>query len=183
MRKTILGVYDSELETKNVVEGLIVHGYTANEISVVSQHKLSSSDFPEGTNVERVTAEPEDDSVMDKIKHAIIPDEAQETEGVGNRLLEMGVSDREAPMYATDIENGRIVVLVDEANHRGKPVESTKPISVMEEQTETSYQVDPLEEHANPKEHNPFTGIDEETKTVRAKREADMLKQADLYKL
>lgn len=183
MRKTILGVYDSELETKNVVEGLIVHGYLADEISVVSHHKLNESAFPEGTSVETVTNGQEEESVIGKLKNTIIPDEVLSPQGVGNHLLKMGVSDREAPMYATDIENGRIVVLVNEANHKGQPVNSPKPISVMEEQTEPSYSVEPLDEQANLKEHNPFTGIDEDTKTVRAKREADMLKQADLYKL
>jgi hypothetical protein len=113
MNKSILGVYDTELKARNVVEGLIVQGYRAEEIVVVAMHGELGSDFPTGTRVERIPHE-QDESVVDKIKHSLLPDEVQSPEGVGNKLLMLGATDREAPMYATDVENGRILVLVNE---------------------------------------------------------------------
>ncbi|WP_404430392.1 general stress protein [Sutcliffiella horikoshii] len=110
MKKTILGVYDTEKKARNVVEGLIVQGYRAEEIVVVALGDEMEFDYPTGTRVEHITAE-EDDSVVDKL---LLPDEAQAPQGVGNKLLELGLSDRDAPMYATDVENGRILVLTNE---------------------------------------------------------------------
>ncbi|MGD6777339.1 MULTISPECIES: general stress protein [Bacillaceae] len=110
MKKTILGVYDTEKKARNVVEGLIVQGYRAEEIVVVALGDEMESDYPTGTRVEHITLE-EDDSVVDKL---LLPDEAQAPRGVGNKLLELGLSDRDAPMYATDVENGRILVLTNE---------------------------------------------------------------------
>jgi len=110
MKKTILGVYDTEKKARNVVEGLIVQGYRAEEIVVVALGDEMESDYPTGTRVEHITPE-EDDSVVDKL---LLPDEAQAPRGVGNKLLELGLSDRDAPMYATDVENGRILVLTNE---------------------------------------------------------------------
>lgn len=110
MKKTILGVYDTEKKARNVVEGLIVQGYRAEEIVVVALGDQIESDYPTGTRVEHITSE-EDDSVVDKL---LLPDEAQAPQGVGNKLLELGLSDRDAPMYATDVENGRILVLTNE---------------------------------------------------------------------
>ncbi|QFT87323.1 Stress response protein YsnF [Bacillus sp. THAF10] len=115
--KTILGVYDSDKKARNVVEGLIVQGYHAEEIVVVALDNNVSHDYPIGTRLERIEAEQED-SVMDKLKHTFIPDGAQIPKGVGNRLAKLGLSDREAPMYATDIENGRIVVLVNKKSSK-----------------------------------------------------------------
>jgi len=110
MKKTILGVYDTEKKARNVVEGLIVQGYQAEEIVIVSLGDSLGSDFPMGTRVERIVPQ-EDESMVDKI---FLPDEAQAPKGVGNKLLELGLSDRGAPMYATDVENGRILVLTNE---------------------------------------------------------------------
>lgn len=110
MKKTILGVYDTEKKARNVVEGLIVQGYRAEEIVIVALGDEIGSDYPMGTRVEHITSE-EDDSVVDKL---LLPDEAQAPRGVGNKLLELGLSDRDAPMYATDVENGRILVLTNE---------------------------------------------------------------------
>lgn len=110
MKKTILGVYDTEKKAKNVVEGLIVQGYRAEEIVVVALGDEIGYEYPLGTRVERVAADSVD-SMVDKI---LLPEEAQAPQGVGNRLLELGLSDRDAPMYATDVENGRILVLVNE---------------------------------------------------------------------
>lgn len=110
MKKTILGVYDTEKKARNVVEGLIVQGYQAEEIVIVALGDSLGSDYPMGTRIERIVAE-EDDSMVDKI---FLPEEAQAPQGVGNKLLGLGLSDRDAPMYATDVENGRILVLVNE---------------------------------------------------------------------
>ncbi len=110
MKKTILGVYDTEKKARNVVEGLIVQGYQAEEIVIVAIGDSLGSDYPMGTRIERIVAE-EDDSMVDKI---LLPEEVQAPQGVGNKLLELGLSDRDAPMYATDVENGRILVLVNE---------------------------------------------------------------------
>lgn len=110
MKKTILGVYDTEKKARNVVEGLIVQGYRAEEIVVVALGDEIESDYPTGTRVEHITSE-EDGSVVDKL---LLPEDAQAPRGVGNKLLELGLSDRDAPMYATDVENGRILVLTNE---------------------------------------------------------------------
>ncbi|TYS63460.1 hypothetical protein FZC76_19760 [Sutcliffiella horikoshii] len=110
MKKTILGVYDTEKKARNVVEGLIVQGYRAEEIVVVALGDEIGSNYPTGTRVEHITSE-EDDSMVDKL---FLPDEAHAPRGVGNKLLELGLSDRDAPMYATDVENGRILVLTNE---------------------------------------------------------------------
>ncbi len=110
MKKTILGVYDTEKKARNVVEGLIVQGYQAEEIVIVAIGDSLGSDYPMGTRIERIVAE-EEDSMVDKI---LLPEEVQAPQGVGNKLLELGLSDRDAPMYATDVENGRILVLVNE---------------------------------------------------------------------
>ncbi|CAG9622061.1 general stress protein [Sutcliffiella rhizosphaerae] len=112
MQKTLLGVYDTNKKARNVVEGLIVQGYTAEEIVIVALEDTLGHDFPIGTRLERIATE-EKDTVVDKLKHSLMPEEAMAPKGVGNKLIEMGLSDREAPMYATDIENGRIVVLVN----------------------------------------------------------------------
>ncbi|KMJ56875.1 hypothetical protein AB685_19310 [Bacillus sp. LL01] len=112
-KKALLGVYDTEMKARNVVEGLIVQGYRAEEIVVVALGDGLGSDYPDGTRIERIVAK-EDDSVVDKIKHSLLPEEAQTPPDVGNRLLKLGLSDRDAPMYATDVENGRILVLSNE---------------------------------------------------------------------
>ncbi|WP_223703114.1 general stress protein [Sutcliffiella deserti] len=163
MSKNVFGVYDSELQTKSVVEGLIVQGYKEHEIYVVAQGKHITSSFPKETHVEKISMK-DDDSVVDKIKHSLLPDEALSPEGVGNRLLELGVSDREAPMYATDIENGRIVVLVDDVTQNNTTIVTT---SQADEDTlgGNSYTAEEVE---STKESNPFTGIDEESKTVQS---------------
>ncbi|MCM3620051.1 general stress protein [Sutcliffiella horikoshii] len=121
MKKALLGVYDTEKKARNVVEGLIVQGYQAEEIVIVALGDSLGSDYPMGTRIERIVEE-EEDSVVDKI---LLPEEVQAPQGVGNKLLELGLSDHDAPMYATDVENGRILVLVNK--RKSKEAQTVEP--------------------------------------------------------
>ncbi|WP_078382416.1 general stress protein [Sutcliffiella halmapala] len=170
MNRNIFGVYESELQAKNVVEGLIVQGYQEKEICVIAQDHHITSAFPRGTQVEKISLDNEE-SVVDKLKNTLLPEEARTSEGVGNRLVELGVSDRDAPVYATDVENGRIVVLVDAAAQSETTIVTTSPAN---EDTlgGNAFTADELDS-------NPFTGIDEETKVVRSGSNVDSIEDAE----
>lgn len=174
MSKNIFGIYDSELQAKNVVEGLIVQGYHASEICVVAQEQHLSLGFPNGTHVEKIKWDSEE-TMVDKVKQSFSLEDTRPHESVGNRLLELGVSDSDAPMYATDIENGRIVVLVDAD---AKSEETIVTILPANEDTlgGNSFTADELDDTT---EGNPFTGIEEETKAVRSAPNVDPIEDAE----
>ncbi|WP_082683633.1 general stress protein [Fictibacillus sp. FJAT-27399] len=116
MGKHVIGVYESEEAAVSAVQQLQLRGYDTDEISVVTNHDhyTDTVETITGATVDNVNEKPHKESFLDKLKAAFMDDEYTNSKNsLGERLSDYGIPDREAASYASDVESGKILLMVD----------------------------------------------------------------------
>ena len=117
MRKKVYGIFDSHLEVVSAINVLKAKGYNGNEILVVAdkEDKLDFITNNPTTDVNVVKDEYRDESFMKKIKNFFTGEDDSLTE----RLVSMGLTDRDATDYSGNVKAGKILVLIEEKSNIG----------------------------------------------------------------
>ena len=141
MKNNVIGVYESEQQVKEVVEDLKEKGYTTEEISVIARNSNRDSEVTQevkpstkdGAIAGAVTggaiglagvlvglstvlipgfgAVLAAGPIMTTIGGAVVGANSS-AGGLKHALMEIGVTDDEAERYSSDVENGKILVLI-----------------------------------------------------------------------
>lgn len=141
MKNNVIGVYESEQQVKEVVEDLKEKGYTTEEISVIARNSKRDSEVTQevkpstkdGAIAGAVTggaiglagvlvglstvlipgfgAVLAAGPIMTTIGGAVVGANSS-AGGLKHALMEIGVTDDEAERYSSDVENGKILVLI-----------------------------------------------------------------------
>jgi uncharacterized protein (TIGR02271 family) len=114
MGKNIVGVYDSRDEVIEAVTQLTGKGYNREDISIYSNGE--ATDYLEyNNNVDGTRGvEREEESFFDKIKNAFTDEGLSSYSTTEDRLKGIGVPERVALDHASDLDNGRIAVIVED---------------------------------------------------------------------
>lgn len=112
MEKTVYGVFDSSPEVIQAINALKAKGYDGDDITVVAENeeKLDFTDYNQTADVNTVTHTPEDESFMDKVMRFFTN---EGTYGLEDRLSAAGLTESETAAYVNDVEEGKILVLLD----------------------------------------------------------------------
>lgn len=112
MEKTVYGVFDSSPEVIQAINALKAKGYDGDDITVVAENEetLDFADYNQTADVKTVTHTPEDESFMDKVMRFFTN---EGTYGLEDRLSASGLTDSETAAYISDVEDGKILVLLD----------------------------------------------------------------------
>ncbi|KSU84505.1 conserved domain-containing protein [Fictibacillus enclensis] len=117
MSKQVIGVYDSEEAVVTAVQQLQNKGYDTDDISVVTNHERSHDNIEMRTGAEvdnLAELNKEEETLFDKIKNAFTDDEPRrDNTNLGERLEDLGLPSSTASSYATDVEAGKILLVVD----------------------------------------------------------------------
>jgi uncharacterized protein (TIGR02271 family) len=114
MNKTVYGVYESNAEVIQAINALKAKGFEGDDITVVAdkEETLDFTNRQRETDVHTMTNIPNDESFMDKVARFFMPDD---TADLSTRLANAGLSNSEAAEHVFDVENGKVLVLVDES--------------------------------------------------------------------
>ncbi|MGG4268095.1 YsnF/AvaK domain-containing protein [Peribacillus simplex] len=114
MNKTVYGVYESNAEVIQAIHALKAKGFEGDDITVVAdkEETLDFTNDQRETDVHTMTNVPEDESFMDKVARFFMP---KDTADLSTRLTIAGLSNSEAAEHVFDVENGKVLVLVDES--------------------------------------------------------------------
>ncbi|MGE7758960.1 YsnF/AvaK domain-containing protein [Peribacillus sp. NPDC097895] len=114
MNKTVYGVYESNAEVIQAINALKAKGFEGDDITVVAdkEETLDFTNHQRETDVHTMTNIPSDESFMDKVARFFMPDD---TADLSTRLANAGLSNSEAAEHVFDVENGKVLVLVDES--------------------------------------------------------------------
>ncbi|GKV56978.1 hypothetical protein NCCP2222_29250 [Sporosarcina sp. NCCP-2222] len=145
MQKYVIGIYENEQQVVEAVENLKKEGYTTEEISVVAKNtkdlpEITQKVKPSTTDgaiagaatggaigiagllvglstvlVPGLGAVLAAGPILTTIGGAVIGANSN-AGGLKHALMEAGVSDEDAEQYSTDVENGKILVLVRSKN-------------------------------------------------------------------
>ncbi|WP_158555870.1 YsnF/AvaK domain-containing protein [Peribacillus glennii] len=112
MEKTVYGVFDSTPEVIQAINALKAKGYEGDDITVIADNedKLEFAEYTDTRDVNTVTNTQEDESFMDKVMRFFMN---EGTYGLEDRLSAAGLSDSETAAYVNDVEDGKILVLLD----------------------------------------------------------------------
>ncbi|MDN4525958.1 YsnF/AvaK domain-containing protein [Fictibacillus fluitans] len=117
MSKQVIGVYDSEEAVVTAVQQLQNKGYDTDDISVVTNHERSHDNIEMRTGAEvdnLAELNRQEQTLFDKIKNAFTDDEPRrDNTNLGERLEDLGIPSSTASSYATDVEAGKILLVVD----------------------------------------------------------------------
>ncbi|MFE4897034.1 YsnF/AvaK domain-containing protein [Peribacillus butanolivorans] len=113
MNKTVYGVYESNAEVIQAINALKAKGFEGDDILVVAdkEETLDFTNHQRETDVHTMTNVPNDESFMDKVARFFMPDD---TADLSTRLADAGLSNSEAAEHVYDIEQGKVLVLVEE---------------------------------------------------------------------
>lgn len=111
MAKIVYGKYETSEEALQAVNALKYQGANGSDITILADKadriQFTKQEPNNDVDTEAATGE----SFMDKIASFFMVDS---TERIEDRLLAKGVSADEAELLAEDVENGKILILVDE---------------------------------------------------------------------
>ncbi|MDM5337359.1 YsnF/AvaK domain-containing protein [Fictibacillus enclensis] len=117
MSKQVIGVYDSEEAVVTAVQQLQNKGYDTDDISVVTNHERNHDaiEMRTGAEVDNLAElNKQEQTLFDKIKNAFTDDEPRrDNTNLGERLEDLGIPSSTASSYATDVEAGKILLVVD----------------------------------------------------------------------
>ncbi|HWO94961.1 MAG TPA: YsnF/AvaK domain-containing protein [Bacillus sp. (in: firmicutes)] len=113
MTKQVVGVYDSEDSVIAAIEDLKSKGYDYDDMSIVSNNE-ENRDFLEYRTDASVHDVTTDMSLAEKIKSAFIGDESNSLE---EKLVDIGVSRVDATSYASEVDSGKILLMVDSVSN------------------------------------------------------------------
>ncbi|WHY96240.1 YsnF/AvaK domain-containing protein [Peribacillus simplex] len=113
MNKTVYGVYESNAEVIQAINALKAKGFEGDDITVVAdkEETLDFTNTQRETDVHTMTNVPNDESFMDKVARFFMPDD---TADLSTRLANAGLSNSDAAEHVFDVENGKVLVLVEE---------------------------------------------------------------------
>ncbi|MCK1981795.1 MULTISPECIES: YsnF/AvaK domain-containing protein [Peribacillus] len=113
MNKTVYGVYESNAEVIQAINALKAKGFEGDDITVVAdkEETLDFTNTQRETDVHTMTNVPNDESFMDKVARFFMP---EDTADLSTRLANAGLSNSEAAEHVFDVENGKVLVLVEE---------------------------------------------------------------------
>ncbi|WP_285765608.1 YsnF/AvaK domain-containing protein [Peribacillus sp. SI8-4] len=113
MNKTVYGVYESNAEVIQAINALKAKGFEGDDITVVAdkEETLDFTNHQRETDVHTMTNVPHDESFMDKVARFFMPDD---TADLSTRLANAGLSNSDAAEHVFDVENGKVLVLVEE---------------------------------------------------------------------
>ncbi|MGW6662002.1 YsnF/AvaK domain-containing protein [Peribacillus sp. NPDC055009] len=113
MNKTVYGVYESNAEVIQAINALKAKGFEGDDITVVAdkEETLDFTNHKRETDVHTMTNVPNDESFMDKVARFFMP---EDTADLSTRLANAGLSNSEAAEHVFDVENGKVLVLVEE---------------------------------------------------------------------
>jgi uncharacterized protein (TIGR02271 family) len=113
MNKTVYGVYESNAEVIQAINALKAKGFEGDDITVVAdkEETLDFTNHQRDTDVHTMTNVPNDESFMDKVARFFMP---EDTADLSTRLANAGLSNSDAAEHVFDVENGKVLVLVEE---------------------------------------------------------------------
>ncbi|WP_198512612.1 YsnF/AvaK domain-containing protein [Bacillus sp. mrc49] len=113
MNKTVYGVYESNAEVIQAINALKAKGFEGDDITVVAdkEETLDFTHHQRETDVHTMTNVSNDESFMDKVARFFMPDD---TADLSTRLANAGLSNSDAAEHVFDVENGKVLVLVEE---------------------------------------------------------------------
>jgi stress response protein YsnF len=113
MNKTVYGVYESNAEVIQAINALKAKGFEGDDITVVAdkEETLDFTNHQRETDVHTMTNVPNDESFMDKVARFFMP---EDTADLSTRLANAGLSNSDAAEHVFDVENGKVLVLVEE---------------------------------------------------------------------
>ncbi|TKH05058.1 YsnF/AvaK domain-containing protein [Peribacillus simplex] len=113
MNKTVYGVYESNAEVIQAINALKAKGFEGDDITVVAdkEETLDFTTHKRETDVHTMTNVPNDESFLDKVARFFMP---EDTADLSTRLANAGLSNSEAAEHVFDVENGKVLVLVEE---------------------------------------------------------------------
>ncbi|MFJ7363289.1 YsnF/AvaK domain-containing protein [Peribacillus frigoritolerans] len=113
MNKTVYGVYESNAEVIQAINALKAKGFEGDDITVVvdKEETLDFTNHQRETDVHTMTNVPNDESFMDKVARFFMP---EDTADLSTRLANAGLSNSDAAEHVFDVENGKVLVLVEE---------------------------------------------------------------------
>lgn len=111
MNNAVFGVYDSSYEVARAINELESKGYSSTDIKVIA-NKKETMNFSENnmTDVEPEIHSHGDDSFFGKVERYFSNEKMHD---IYAKLRDSGLSEIEIISYASDIEEGKIVVLLD----------------------------------------------------------------------
>lgn len=117
MSKQVIGVYESEEAVVTAVQQLQTKGYNTDDISVVTNHDRhhDSIEMRTGAEVDNLAElNRHEASLFDKLKHAFMDDDhRRDNTNLGERLTKLGIPESTASSYASDVESGKMLLVVD----------------------------------------------------------------------
>lgn len=120
MGKNIIGVYDTKDEVIEAVTQLTGRGYDTEDISIYTNGEATDYlEFNNSLNGSRV-GEREDESFFDKIKNAFTDEGLSSYATTEERLKGIGVPDNVAVDHASDLDKGKIAIIVDDVGSNNK---------------------------------------------------------------
>ncbi|MFD9624989.1 YsnF/AvaK domain-containing protein [Peribacillus muralis] len=113
MNKTVYGVYESNAEVIQAINALKAKGFEGDDITVVAdkEETLDFTNHQRETDVHTMTNVSNDESFMDKVARFFMP---EDTADLSTRLANAGLSNSDAAEHVFDVENGKVLVLVEE---------------------------------------------------------------------
>ncbi|MFJ7753345.1 YsnF/AvaK domain-containing protein [Peribacillus muralis] len=113
MNKTVYGVYETNAEVIQAINALKAKGFEGDDITVVAdkEETLDFMNHQRETDVHTITNVSSDESFMDKVARFFMPDE---TADLSTKLANAGLSNSDAAEHVFDVENGKVLVLVEE---------------------------------------------------------------------
>lgn len=107
----VYAVYNSGPEAVQAVNALEAKGYKADDITVLAQSSKTLTSMTMNGNEKVETVTPNDNqSFLDKVLRFFAN---EGTKDMTERLADTGLSDAEISAYMSDMENGKVLVLLD----------------------------------------------------------------------
>lgn len=123
MNKTVVGLYSSTFETLIAIDSLIKKGTDKKDIFVIAQDDYDRRFIEEksGVTVDESIDQEEVKISFWKRVSSLFSKKEEPTSPYYNYFLKIGVPEDEALDYATQLESGKILVLLDR-NEEERPV-------------------------------------------------------------
>jgi hypothetical protein len=114
MVKSVFGIFDSSSEVQGAINILKAKGYDSGDITIVAdkEDRLDFFGSTEKTDVKTITTDEDtyDDTFMDKVMRFLTN---EGTFDLKDQLENSDLSDREISAYMSDVDEGKLLVLVD----------------------------------------------------------------------
>lgn len=131
MTNEIYGPYHSEEEVIKAVDIMTLKGFKAENITILANKKLCNQlEKRTDANVESSAEDDSEASIISKIKNVFMDEDKSEF-NFRERLVELGLSEKQAEKYEKDIESGKILVLANDELRMGH--DATSNTVTMEE--------------------------------------------------